>query len=550
MSDVFRRLGDDIPMPEATGDAGFPRDPKKARAWVSALPRANIAQTQAPLAEALAAAGRPGIEGATRLGVVEALRGPVHDLMLHLERQLAGSAFPLTPEREALARQALDLQCALAHAYRRAAWELCAPGGTVGLLKGGTVAEALERAAFHYARVLCLAWHVYRAHPAGTWQGLHRVAAFAEQVKLADKAVDDPLAAGGKAGVRALHLQALAAAATNPYAFDQAEQVQLWTLSGLYAGGMKLVDGEPAGAIPVPFDADRGPAFGPADEDGGRRALDIAPLRAALEAALARPGAELAFGAAKGVNVTLSVDTAERIRRGFGNAAARGHDRMDAGHRIDTVLGLSGLHFHLAGGRDFDAFLRGARIEVMDRAAWAHGAPGTVAVPTVEAEVLDQSLGGYRLLWDGETGLRARVGELAGLGVPAGAEVRHWMVGMVRWLRHEEDGAVMAGVELLARRAEAVAMRAVGTGGQSRAPLRAIELDPVESQLHGSGHLFLAPDMLDAKAARFEVVRDAGLDAEHLDELAGEQIAATLEGVEVVLNAGDYLLVREKAVRP
>ena len=38
-----------------------------------------------------------------------------------------------------------------------------------------------------------------------------------------------------------------------------------------------------------------------------------------------------------------------RLRRAFGQIAARGLKRLPAGHSLDTVLGLSGVHYFLAG---------------------------------------------------------------------------------------------------------------------------------------------------------------------------------------------------------
>src|SRR5690606_26479958 len=111
-----------------------------------------------------------------------------------------------------------------------------------------------------------------------------------------------------------------------------------------------------------------------------------------------------------------------------------------------------GLHFHLAGSLDFDSFMRQVRgVAEHDgstvRAAWALSGSDMGRVPTVPARVLDQSLGGYRLVWAGGDGARARVGELVGLAMPGEADERDWMVGVIRWLRQDEQDQVEAGVE-------------------------------------------------------------------------------------------------------
>jgi len=91
--------------------------------------------------------------------------------------------------------------------------------------------------------------------------------------------------------------------------------------------------------------------------------------------------------------------------------------------------------------------------------------------------VLDQSLGGYRLQWPREAGLRIRVGELIGLSIAHEEDDPLWMVGVVRWIRYSADGSVDAGVELLARRARAVSLRTLDPLGNPKSPQRGILID-------------------------------------------------------------------------
>jgi hypothetical protein len=111
------------------------------------------------------------------------------------------------------------------------------------------------------------------------------------------------------------------------------------------------------------------------------------------------------------------------------------------------------------------------------------------------------------------------------------------MLGMIRWLRYEKDGSLTAGVELISRRTGAVGLRVHGTDGVAEEPIRALEMEALEDD--GEIH-FLAPSGLDCGAKRIEVVRD--------ETSAGLSVAAGIEeilaGVDVMLNAGDYSLLR------
>ena len=128
----------------------------------------------------------------------------------------------------------------MAQAYRKAAVEICAPDGNIPMLRGGTVALALARSAWHFSQALAVAWRLYRAPADGVWQGLHRVNRFATEVKLDTRAVADPLA-GGSAEIRVLYLRALLMAVTHPLAFSQSEQDLLWQVTADMATRCTLV---------------------------------------------------------------------------------------------------------------------------------------------------------------------------------------------------------------------------------------------------------------------------------------------------------------------
>ena len=95
-------------------------------------------------------------------------------------------------------------------------------------------------------------------------------------------------------------------------------------------------------------------------------------------------------------------------------------------------------------------------VHVIAGAAWTQGAASMTKVPRFTGKVLDQSLGGYRMAWASAEQARARVGELVGLNFGDEGEEQAWMVGVMRWLRYEDDGSLSAGVELLSRRSSAV----------------------------------------------------------------------------------------------
>lgn len=540
MSDAFRRLSQDLPPPSGSAPR-FAAEARKVKAWVAALPRANAQAAEQELARALEGLAAQKLEGGTRLAALEELRGAVLETVALLERQFASNPLPLPPDKARAAAVAEAFHLALAHGYRLAAAELCAPAGAIPFLKGGSVLTALERAAWHYSRTLGLAWRVYRPASHGTWQGLHRVHRFASALRLDRKLCEDK-PAGGQVDVNAVYVQTLLMAALNPYSFAQAEQDAMWPIARGYAARCALVDRQPEGLAPVvPEDADRGPGPGAGDESHALW-LDVRAFSEDVERALARVRdgqSELAPGGGPGVKV--GNDLLIRLRRSFGQIAARGLSRLPAGHRLETVLGLSGLHYFLAGQRDFDTFMRQSAqgtVHVITGAAWTQSGSGMAKMPRYGAKVLDQSLGGYRMTWDSAEQARARVGELVGLNFGDGDDDTEWMVGVMRWLRYEADGSLSAGVELLSRRASPVALRVASADGGSRQVNRAVEIFPMDGS---TGRCFVSNVLVEA-GSRIEVIHDANA----LIPETGARGPDLLADVEVLLNAGDYVLLGER----
>lgn len=540
MSESYRRLREDLPAPAAAG--GFAADVKKVRAWISALPRANAQATEAELTRALQAFLAQKLEGGQRLAALEEMRPIVLEAVALLEGQYQNNPLPLPPDKARAAITAEIFHLLLGHGYRKAAVELCAPAGAIPFLKSGAVLQALERSAWHYGRSLALAWRTYRPPAGGAWQGLHRVFRFASSLKLERKSTEDR-AAGGHVDVYTLYLQPLLLAAVNPYAFAQSEQDTLWPLTRGYSAKCGLVDQPPDTLAPVvPDDADRGPGVG-ASEEAHSQWLDVRAFSDDVDRALSRVrDGQSELAPIGGITVRVGNDLLIRLRRAFGQIAARGLRRLPAGHRLDTVLGLSGVHYFLAGQRDFDTFMRQSAqgtVHVTAGAAWTQGAASMTRVPRYTATVLDQSLGGYRMAWENAEQARARVGELVGLNFGDDADDPAWMVGVMRWLRYEDGGGLSAGVELLSRRGNAVALRVVSADGGSRQVARAVEVFPIDGS---TGRCFVSNAGIES-GSRVEVIHDA---SSYLVEL-GPRAPDVLGAVEVLLNAGDYFLIGERA---
>ena len=531
MSEVYRRLGEVLPAGARTA-MPFAADARHVAVWIEALPRADIAATRRSLLIALdALSTSTQLKGGTRREIAELLRPIVMDAAISTQRQFAGKPLPLMGELAVLPNELMQLHLRLGHAYRLAASDQCAPSGNLPWLRGAQVTEALQRAVHHFGEAMLAAWRVYVSLPEGAWHGLHRVYRFAVARELERRPSNDPLLPG-LAPIRERYVQLLLMSVLNPRGFSQVEQERAWSMCDAFAPRSVLRDSPTSTSVGVPDDGDEGPG----GKSPPREWLDLVQMATAVEAALASGTEEEATVVVEmGPALKFSVDGLRKMRRAFSQAASRQFMRLDGGHEVETVFGLSGIHFQASGERDFDAFARqvlGNEITETARATWSAGS-GDVSGRNsrVPAMVVDQSLGGYRMSWSMENQTRLRVGEIVGIHVGDAEDPADWMLGVFRWLRYESDGSVMAGVELLSRSVSAVALAQVG-----RTPWRALELRP---SYGGDEWLYLSTQRL-PMGDKLQL----GREKEIADRLLDRRPADHLSELRLVQVLGEYLLYR------
>lgn len=556
MINPYRTLSSQLPERLPAARDALPADPKKLRAWVDGLPRANQQAYLQELTRALDDFRARRLEGFARLEALEVLRPMLLEATTLLTSRLQGSSFPLTGAKAETATQLLALQRDLALAYRMAVVESCAPSGKTPFLRGAQVAHALVRAMYHHVRWLATSYFLYRAPEHGTWAQLYALAAFAAAQGLDGKAAEDP-AERRNLTVSLLQNQAVLLSLANPYRFSQRELVDLWTLTRDTASLVELTPQRfaAAGALAL-IDGDTPPGYAaraPEPSEGDVLWVDLRKLDGVIRAALSHAGTarETLVRLSRDYSLSLPTHLLERVLEGWSQDASRSFQRLAGGYELDSVVGLSALHFQLAGQQDFDGFMRevrGISTQATDRAAWMQGAADSARAATVKVTVQDQSLGGYRLRWEAGQGVRARIGELVGLALPIDDAGRDWSVGMVRWLRYDESGGIEAGVDLVARRAQAVGLRGLDTSGGLQAPVRALGLRPLGNASDDSGadpakspdDVFLVPALTGLEAPQVEVVRTG--DTWSFDHGGGARIYACAP-LGVLRRAGDYLMV-------
>lgn len=517
MSELHRRLLRDLPDRRMSKAGDFNTEARAVRAWVDALPLANFSATARMLVEALRAMNRMRTAPAERLEALEILRVPVNQLAGLVEKQIIGASFPLPPQRTELGTLAQKFQNELARGYRIALYDFCAPNGSAPMLRRKQVTTAAVRALIHGGARLHRAYLLYRTPPPGAWQELHDVYRFIASLGLDHRAVDDAVV-GAPITAMTAYTHALLLALANPYHFTQRELIEVIALTAAFAPYCEFGAGAGGAlaAYAVDADNDSGPGYLPEERESGNQGLmsiSLAKVLDHVESQIASlpPGLRLVtFRMRGGPPIQVDIDLTQRLVDGWSSAGERGDIRLPGGYELQSVIGLHDLHFMLSGNLDFEAFLRRIRgttihLSGSDTAAsWVHGSAESLRAQAMPARIIDQGFGGYRLLWErrgsGEA-VKAKVGELVGLALPDGGGLPpDWMVGVIRWMRVDDEARIDAGIALLARRSLAVGISALDASANPLSDRRGILLAPIRADDTAVYSSLLAPGLFERDA--------------------------------------------------
>ena len=508
-----------------TGD--FNTDARAVRAWVDALPLANFSATARMLVEALRGMNRIRTAPAERLEALEILRAPVNQLASLVEKQIVGASFPLPPQRTELGTLAQKFQNELSRGYRIALYDFCAPSGSAPMLRRKQVATAAVRALIHGGARLHRAYLLYRTPPPGAWQDLHDTYRFIASLGLDTRGIDDVLV-GAQVNARAAYAHALLLALANPYHFTQRELIDVIELTSAFAPYCEVEsnNGLQASTHGVNVEGDFGPGYLPEERDSGSEALlslNLGKVLQHIESQVASlpPGVRVAtFRLRGGPPIQVDIDLAQRLVDGWSSGGERGNLRLPGGYQLQSVVGLHDLHFVLAGNIDFETFLRrvrGTTVQMLTNegaASWIQGSSEQLRAQPAAVQVIDQGFGGYRVVWErrstGEA-VKAKVGELVGLALQGTSGLPlDWMIGVIRWMRIDDESRIDAGIALLARRSLAVGVSALDPSGNPISDRRGILMSPIRAEESAIYSSLLVPGLFerDARAIRLLLPED------------------------------------------
>ena len=506
MDDYKVRLA--IPDSDLAALSACATDPEALASWVAALPMANTIEAAKQLHRTIGEVARLATDAQTRFVFLESLRPPAHYICARLDRSALGSQHA----GEGLAQLSQSLQQDLVIGYKAAVRDAVAELNPDS--DGELLAEALHRAISDLSRMLLRACQFYTPAPRLAWLELNQMVALAERATVLDKRFTDDENHGAKAlSVRDAYLRVAMLATARPNQLRHRHLNAVFNAIELWCPRLSMGTPGEDTLFVVDLARDRPPRYrGLGGADGDLRGIRTDVLVYELEAYLNEIATDVA------VPEYVDSDLLRHLVHAWGVMKRRSFRRRPAEGPMKVCVGLRTVHYYISGGVEFaeqlgstDALLKREINPFLDATAperarddvWDHALHGARIPenPNIEdpsrillgrrksredmdlkyachdVEIVDTSPGGYCLRWRSTLPGQLQPGEVLAIRE---AEDKRWCIAVARWITHG-DHETLVGVELLAPRAIAVALRIVQKRGSPADHSRALLLPALEA---------------------------------------------------------------------
>lgn len=503
-----------IPTPDSRALSFCDPSVRALETWLASLPKANLGETARRLYQAMIELNRLETPPRNRLHLLEKLRPEVDFVCRQLERHFFNQPIVLSERPRKTFALCQALQNHLAMGYKLIVVQLTAqkPGDSAQML---TI--AIQRAVQSLRAMLVRASQLYSPTPEGLWLELHQLYALASEQALQDTLVRDELARHGPGlSVEQSYLATLLLGCAR---CNQLRQRHIAQLADAVEAWVPLVQLHARESSPALFaiapQIDAPPRYRALLQEVDPHqllSLDTRALATAIGEYL-RLAPELRRDAPLPHADRLSSDLLSHLDMAWGGVAERSFQRLPAHGSLRLCIGMTAVHYYLAGQRPFSELLQlpgttTSAVFKLNNAApdvWATAFDAQVLAedaplpvdhiefvrarpageveeqaeplfPTYEVKRINQSPGGFCLACPSDLPGQLQAGELLGLQE---GDRQDWSVAVVRWIRQVRGGDPQMGVELIAPNAQPCGLRLLRKQAQGSEYLRALLLPEI-----------------------------------------------------------------------
>ncbi|MCN4144092.1 MAG: hypothetical protein LC437_03150 [Thiohalomonas sp.] len=468
--------------------------------WYDSLPMANIRVATKTIYNALKSTNSQIVSYKKRLYFLEKIHEPITELASNLKKLNLNRKFPLTEKHKRIAtliqklhRQiSIGYKCALRDLMNCRIFFLC-PG------KRKLMALILTRIIRHHSLLLIAYYQFYSSPKKALWLELHQLFLFADKEKLLNKKVPDPsLKFTKETSIKTLYLQILLVSIADPYRMAQHHiysifnQLEEWSsLADIH----QHINSDDKDALVIDLSTDSHPAFVTFQD-----VTDKTALWTLNTSKLDYKHLFEHFDGPKIQTTEINGELLKQLSLSWGITPTRQHSRRPAKSKLKVAIGLNNVHFVLNSYNEPE-WLQSSpsettkTLELKDHPSFSSlTIESTVKVTDIwgeifqntslssnngdnrdnedqdlsqqqlnsrdyqEWEMLNESIGGYCLLWDHSGSINAKVGEIMAITHETQHKEGYWFVGTIRWLKSLADNKVQIGVQIIAPNALAVSI--------------------------------------------------------------------------------------------
>lgn len=549
LEQVSKIIGLDVPSRSRRDRTDFNIRPRKLSAWIDALPRANLGETAKQLYTVLQETNQLNYSYQDRIQFLEILREPVDYVTRSMKKHFIGVSFPLSDKSQQIAFITKELYSCMATGYKIALEDMLAKNLIIFNKK--PLATLTHRSISYMGQHFLTACQSYSPFLNQHWGELHKLYRFAEKRKLLKTKINDELNSYvTKTSVTTEYARISLLSLCSPYHLRQGESgkvydaLERWLnqpiirpLNDNDKDQGKFIDNLGQAQPPCALSL----ALTKGITDASQlRIIETQAIAEKIEYEL-KNNEDIGTATLTNIDITrpeLSHDLLRRLLIAWGVASKRYFPRTNKNEEVKITVGLSAAHQFITQkaqamdkGKYTNKFNHRAhfesteiKINLKDPNATSNDVWGLIypeeltgLEPLVEQElslqdanhidlngteteakqyiadnwlIINESAKGLLINNTEELKNKAQVGELVSIRRKSGERAEKWSIGVIRWLKSNQDQSLQMGIETLNPNGAAVGIR---PAGMPDAPLQRTLMLPELKNLKQPACLITSP---------------------------------------------------------
>jgi len=489
--------------------------------WAKSLPMANTGEAARQLYQAIRELNQLHADPLLRFKLLEVMRPYIYSIGTLLAKHFLQTSVSLNERQLKIANLSQSLQSHLATGYKLVVANSIANISAADK-PSKIVTTSIHRAITDTTSTILRAFQLYCHPPERSWSEINQLFLLAEMRQLENYKVNDSQNRYlSTTNISSAFIRAHLLGTAKPNNLRQQDLSQLYDATELWADRVKIThcDDESALFI-INLHRDKVAQYRQHLRDEQKplfRSLNTEDLVQELKSYAANPQGPS--------NITVPGKLSDNLLthsiQAWGIHWQRSFRRMPTEGQLRLCIGLSATHYYIAGRKEFEKLqielrpkntnANAKNVDTGNRSTsdvWsgAFDAGGSVIpentsmdidaidfinkhkkdeqhdtsikYPSHEVSLINTSPGGYCLQWSGELPPSIQAGEILGIQESG---VRHWAIGVIRWIRHLGKAGTQLGIELLAPKAEAGAAQLLQKTGQNGAYMRSLLLPAIKA---------------------------------------------------------------------